>query len=71
MHHASSSTPLDAGDDIVRAAHERIRHNQGPGTDPEVAQAFWRELAAWPDWSEWQPARSPLPPEELERRDLA
>jgi hypothetical protein len=55
--------------DAELAAEARVRIEQLLGPDrssPEAIATYWRELAAWPEWSEWLPA-PPQHPAILER----
>lgn len=46
--------------DAQMEARRRLMDLEGPGENPEVRAQFYRELNAWPEWSEWLPPSSPV-----------
>jgi hypothetical protein len=50
------------------AARERVAQLAGPGDQAadEERAAYWRELAAWPEWNEWVTDREPALPDWLQ-----
>lgn len=58
------SSILDQRHDVDVDARDRVAHQLGPAGQrgSDEFDAYYRELAAWPEWAEWAPVPAAVEP---------